>query len=506
MEHRLKPDADSQPAAPATASEPSREDRRAEALATRRVAQTRAMTWTAAVIGAGIFLSFGAVDVALHAVLYPEGSLLAALVWRAVGMVGLVAIVAATRLEGRPVTFYHRATSGGLALTGLALGVIGSELGGLEGPNAIGVLFIVAGTTSMLPSPWRVSLSLIGPSFVAMFAGLLVGVATHEAYAPQLGSAAALTAFGFDVLMFVSLSAFSVVGADRQWRTNAQLADARRLGRYRLESRLGAGGMNEVWLARELGTQRPVALKLLRGADSDEGRLARFEREAQLTSRLGSPHTVRILDFGTNPIDGSAWIAMEKLDGRDLAELIANEGALEVARVLRLARHAALSLAEAHAAGLVHRDIKPANLFVCDRNPERDWLKVIDFGIARDVRTPQASLTQTGFIIGTPAYMAPEQLLGQPATPRSDVYALGACLHAMLTGLGGPWERLEGAELLSLERRGQIPAIAPLRREEVPPRVERLVARCLAPDPASRPSDGAAVVAALDALAATDGA
>ncbi len=478
----------------------STEQRRAEALATRRVAQTRRMVWTAAVIGATVFIGFGAVDVAIHEVLFPEGSLGTALAWRAVGLLGLVFIVASTRLEGRPLSFYRGATSAGLTLTALSLGFIGSELGGLQGPNAIGILFIVAGATSMLPSPWRSSLLLIGPSFIAMFAGLLSGVALHDIYAPQLRAPETLAAFGLDVLMFLSLGAFSVLGADRQWRIANQLDDARRLGRYRLESRLGAGGMNEVWLARDVLARREVALKLLRGGDTDEARLARFEREAQLTARLASPHTVRILDFGTSPIDGTAWIAMERLEGCDLAELLAHEGPLDVRRAVHLGLHAATSLAEAHASGLIHRDLKPANLFVCSRDPEKDWLKVIDFGIARDLRQPQASLTQTGFIIGTPAYMAPELLLGQHASPRSDVYALGACLHAMLTGVGGPWEALEGVELLSLERRRHVPSIASRRGGPVPAALEGLIVACLSPEPSERPSDGAALAAALTAL------
>jgi hypothetical protein len=410
---------------------------RAEAVAAQETSRARGALRTAALIGAAFFIIGGPpLDLVVEALLYPEAALSVVFAWRAVGVAGLLALAVATRRDGRPFAFYRNFAVAVLTLTGAVLGAVASELGGLGGPYALGYLFIVSGAAIMLPSPWRTSFVLVGPAFVALLAALLIGVANHETYRGQLASPPTLASFGVEVSLLLTLAAFSIIGADRQWRVIRQLTDARRFGRYRLERRLGAGGMNEVWLARDAAIGRSVALKVLRVTDSRDDRFARFEREAQLTARLASPHTVRVLDYGQNPLDGSAWIAMERLEGLDLAALLAEVGALGVPRAVHLARQAALSLAEAHGAGLVHRDLKPANLFICKNDPTPDWLKVIDFGIARDARSTVPSLTQTGFVIGTPAFMAPEQMMGQPATPAADVYALGACIHAMLARLG----------------------------------------------------------------------
>ena len=167
---------------------------------------------------------------------------------------------------------------------------------------------------------------------------------------------------------------------------------------------------------------------------SDARAIARFEREALAASGLQSPHTIRVFDFGASD-DGVWFMAMEHLEGVDLASLVDEVGPLPPARVVRFARQACAALAEAHDAGIVHRDVKPDNLFVCRMGDEPDFLKVLDFGIARiEGADEDVNVTRAGWVHGTPAYMSPEVCNGARAAARSDVYSLGAVMYYLLTG------------------------------------------------------------------------
>jgi serine/threonine-protein kinase len=206
-------------------------------------------------------------------------------------------------------------------------------------------------------------------------------------------------------------------------------------GRYRIDAPIGGGGFGAVFRATCLRLSRSVALKVLLPelVDDPQGR-SRFLREAELAQHLEHPHTVRLLDFGVGD-DGAPFIAWELLSGRTLAEALST-GGLDVAKVGRIAAQVLGALMEAHSRGIVHRDIRPANLFLCEYEGERDFVKVLDFGIAKvvDSGAPVPGLTRRGMMVGTPSYMAPEQVAAAPATRLSDVYALGLTMAEALTG------------------------------------------------------------------------
>ncbi len=208
-------------------------------------------------------------------------------------------------------------------------------------------------------------------------------------------------------------------------------------GNFQVQERIGVGSMGVVYLAEQLSLKKKVALKILKGnaAQSQEA-LQRFQREARAASRLNHPNSISIFDFGQNE-DGASFIAMEYLDGHDLGQVLSEEFPLDPERVVNLLIQVCSALDEAHAAGIIHRDLKPANIVVSKRRSGEEFVKVLDFGIAK-LNDPEASggphLTQDGLICGTPAFMSPEQVKGLELDPRTDIYALGVVLFMLLTG------------------------------------------------------------------------
>ena len=281
-------------------------------------------------------------------------------------------------------------------------------------------------------------------------------------------------------------------------RMGRRLREARDLGSYELEERLGEGGMGEVWRARHRLLARPAAIKLVRPAmlgadDASETRLAlkRFESEAQATAALTSPHTIRLFDYGATD-DGRFYYVMELLEGRDMATLVEESGALPVARVLYLLKQVCHSLAEAHSRGLVHRDIKPANIFVCRMGLDLDVVKVLDFGLVQEMRHDRAedltkSLASLGGVVGTPAFMAPESLTGDKAVDhRADLYALGCVAFFLLTGQHVFHGRTPLQALMDHVTTAP-PRPSSRTSNPVPGWVDELVLACLAKDPDDRP-------------------
>jgi eukaryotic-like serine/threonine-protein kinase len=255
-------------------------------------------------------------------------------------------------------------------------------------------------------------------------------------------------------------------------------------GRYRVERELGHGGMATVYLARDEQLDRLVALKLLpEQLADDETFHARFFREARLAARLGHPNVVHVFDAGE--ADSRPYIVMEYVPGLSLAEY----RKLPPGRVAELGVQACAGLQHAHDAGLIHRDVKPANLLLRDDGV----LKVADFGIARAVESTRH--TQAGTLLGTAAYLAPEQIAGEDATTASDVYALGAVLYELLTGRP-PYAFDSLAELAALQADGAILPAADLE-PAVPNELEAAVMHALARDPSFRPSSAAALAQEL---------
>ncbi|HJL01003.1 MAG TPA: serine/threonine-protein kinase [Polyangiaceae bacterium LLY-WYZ-15_(1-7)] len=302
----------------------------------------------------------------------------------------------------------------------------------------------------------------------------------------------------------------AVVGSNTIYRLGRELKAARELGAYRLEERLGGGGMGEVWRASHRFLARPAAVKLIAPPAETEGEdeqlLLRFEREAQATALLQSPHTVELYDFGRAQ-DGRFYYVMELLEGMDLQKLVAEHGPQPPARVAFLLRQILHSLAEAHADGFVHRDVKPANVFVCRYGLDLDFVKVLDFGLVRS--TPEAedapaalarSLAEGDVLRGTPAFMAPEQILGDALDGRADLYAVGGVAYWLLTGeLVFEGETPMAIVMQHLKEEPDPPS-ARLGRP-VPEELEDLVMALLAKTPEERPPSADAVCAVLEELA-----
>ena len=282
-------------------------------------------------------------------------------------------------------------------------------------------------------------------------------------------------------------------------RIGRRLHEAQELGSYHLLEPLGSGGMGEVWRARHRLLAREAAIKLVRpellGARTPAEAAVlhrRFEREAQATAMLSSPHTIQVFDFGVTQ-DGSFYYVMELLTGRDLESLVREFGPLPASRVIYLLRQVAHSLADAHARGLVHRDIKPANVYVCRMGLEYDFAKVLDFGLVKVKHTRPGDTLSTidQTTTGTPAYMAPETILGEAEVDRrADVYALGCVAYYLLTG-----QLVFEADtsMKMLMHHLNTPPVPPSQRTELPiPReLDELVLACLDKDPNRRPQNAA---------------
>jgi serine/threonine-protein kinase len=257
--------------------------------------------------------------------------------------------------------------------------------------------------------------------------------------------------------------------------------------------------MGEVWLAEHDTLARPAALKLIRPEvflqSGREEALARFEREAQATARLTSPHTIELYDYGVTD-EGVFFYVMELLDGRDLEHLLSQAGALSPSRAVYLLEQVCHSLRDAHKAGFVHRDVKPANIYVCRKGADFDFVKVLDFGLVKNLSPDEAALTQANGLRGTPDYMAPETVMGGKAEFAADVYAVGCVAYRMLAGrqvFDGP---TIPAVLMQHVREEPTP-LDVLCPHPVPADLARLIMRCLAKTPQQRPANAGTLLAEL---------
>ena len=303
------------------------------------------------------------------------------------------------------------------------------------------------------------------------------------------------------LLASIMIFLFSILNIHWKQRLAEAQLEAKRLGQYHLEVKIGEGGMGTVYRAKHALLRRETAIKLLTPEKADDLSLQRFEREVKLTSQLTHPNTIQIYDYGHTP-EGLFYYAMEYLDGLNLKELVSRYGPQSSARVVHILSQVCESLQEAHRAGLIHRDIKPANIILCERGGIPDFVKVLDFGLVRHYGVSQkenAQVTTTSTVSGTPQFLAPEAIRNpDEADPRSDIYAIGAVGYFMLTG----HYVFEGQSMMEIfEKHLTQEPVPPSSRVDSPicPSLEQTLLDCLSKEISDRPSSVAVLSGRLAA-------
>ncbi|HJK94288.1 MAG TPA: protein kinase, partial [Polyangiaceae bacterium LLY-WYZ-15_(1-7)] len=270
------------------------------------------------------------------------------------------------------------------------------------------------------------------------------------------------------------------------------------LDQFRIEEPIGAGGMGTVYRAHQTTLDRHVAVKILHPElASNPDATRRFHREARVATSLEHPNLVRVFLFGELPEDGSLYLVMEYLRGRSLTQALKTEGALPVPRALHVATQIAEAVGMAHARGIVHRDVKPENVMLVERRGDRDFVKVLDFGIARLLWDDATHLTQSGVIFGTARYISPEGAAGEETDARSDVYSIGVLTYQLLTGVT-PFEAQTPVAMLMKHIHDQAPPLRSMGAgRRVPQPVADVVQRALAKNPDMRWDDAGQMADAL---------
>jgi len=373
----------------------------------------------------------------------------------------------------------------GMALSGLLRTVLHYVL-----------LVIVYGI--FIPNTWQRAAWVVTPLATTPVAATLFLWGRY----PEIAETMALTHSGELVdagLLLILSIAIAIWGTQIVGHYRSSQVKAAEMGFYKLSKRIGVGGMGEVWLAEHEKLVRPAVIKLIRpdrlkeGGKEAQRMVRRFEKEAQTTAELRSPHTVELYDFGVTH-DQTFYYVMEYLNGIDLATLVKKHGPVPPQRTIYLLQQACESLGEAHNHHLIHRDVKPANIFICHMGLSYDFIKVLDFGLVKTQSNGASSphgdmsseLTMEGMTTGTPAFMAPELAVGQDNVDvRSDIYALGCVGYWLLTG-ELVFQR-ENPVAMIVDHVNAIP-VPPSQRTEndVPEELDRIILKCLEKDPAQR--------------------
>ncbi len=275
---------------------------------------------------------------------------------------------------------------------------------------------------------------------------------------------------------------------------------AKRLGQYEIEKLIGKGAMGQVYLARHAMLRRPTAIKLLRAESAQDLRAQnRFQREVQLTSQLTHPNTIEIFDYGRTP-DGIFYYAMEYLDGFTIEALVSLSGPVEPARVIHTLVQSCGALQEAHGRGLLHRDLKPSNIMLTTRGGVFDTVKILDFGLVKDLATDDVDgEAERDLILGTPMYLAPESILAaNSSSAKADLYALGAVGYFMLSGTT-VFPPGDVVEILAHQIGDAAPFPSERLGRSLPRDLEYVIMSCLSKDPANRPESAARLAEMLQA-------
>jgi serine/threonine-protein kinase len=351
-----------------------------------------------------------------------------------------------------------------------------------------------------IPNTWRRCL------LVSLVLALMPMILTPLAATRHAPLEAELLFSLLDLGTMLSLAiAIAVFGSYRIQILEEQAFEAQQLGQYRLQRRLGAGGMGEVYLAEHLLLRRPCAVKLIRPEQAgDPNNLQRFEREVRAMATLTHWNTVEIYDYG-HADDGTFYYVMEYLPGLNLETLVNCYGPLPPERAIHLLRQVCRALRESHGVGLLHRDIKPSNIIACERGHVFDVVKLLDFGLVQEnlLDKDAARLTQQGTIIGSPPYMSPEQAAGKSdIDARGDIYSLGAVAYFLLTGQA-PFVRETAMMMMMAHAYEPVIPLTQLR-PDVPADLQQVVLRCLEKDRERRFPDAHSLEEALAACECAD--
>ena len=357
----------------------------------------------------------------------------------------------------------------------------------------VGVWIIAFQGTVTLPPRQALVASLLAASTVPLACSLSLVV---NGVPPEAGNLPWVAIVRHSIPVYICAGIAWAISY-RIFRLARDVSKARRLGSYQLSERIGSGGMGEVWRARHKLLARPAAVKLIRpeslGKNGDTAGastvLRRFEREAQATAMLTSPHSIMLYDFGVAE-DGMFYYVMELLEGRDLKTLVQESGPVPPERAVHFLRAVCDSLADAHHRGLIHRDVKPANIFTCRRGRDFDFIKVLDFGLVKTLSAEGETLSQltgTNATSGTPGFMAPEMVTGEsPVDGRTDLYALGCVGYWLLSGQL-VFDGKSPMAILVQHVREEPPTLKSRTEIDVPPRLEEILRMCLAKHPDDRP-------------------
>ncbi|XXY54329.1 serine/threonine-protein kinase [Sorangium sp. So ce269] len=389
----------------------------------------------------------------------------------------------------------------GPILAGLIFTAMASSITSGHGPvdALLGLTNTVVARAAIVPSTARrtfwISAGVMLPAVAA------VALAHWSSAAAPAASSVERLLRALNTLLWCGIAAAVATVASRViYGLQEEVREARQLGQYTLEEHLGEGGMGAVYRARHALLRRPTAIKLMRSAS--EHRIARFEREVQLTAMLSHPNTISVYDYGRTP-DGLFYYAMEYLEGVDLEQLVTRHGRQPPGRVVHILRQIASSLAEAHGIGLIHRDIKPANVYLCSRGGQPDFVKVLDFGLVTEIDPAERpALSGERSLTGTPLYMSPEAIRSPgEIDARSDLYAVGAVGYWLLTGRT-VFQARTSVEACYHHLHTQPEPPSKYVPERVPEDVERVILDCLAKDPEARPADALTLAQRLAGSAA----
>ncbi len=392
-----------------------------------------------------------------------------------------------------------------------------AELGTLDVVSTLGICWAFVSTGHFAAQPYGFYTGLLATTHVSISRAIIVPSL------PQRTLQLAIASFGASVLsratmpwsLMMSLTlgsrgrgvfeallwaiagvAVSTIASRVIYGLRKKALEARQLGQYTLEEKIGQGGMGEVYRARHAMLRRPTAVKLLAG-DGSEDQLRRFEKEVRLTAQLTHPNTISVYDYGRTP-DGIFYYAMELLEGSTLEQLVERHGPQPPGRVVHLLRQVSGALKEAHRAGLIHRDIKPANIFLCRRGGVPDYVKVLDFGLVRQIRgSDDVSGSNVHAVVGTPLYLAPEAIVSpDKIDARVDIYGLGGVAYFLSTGT----PPFSGANVVEVcAHHLHTPVEPPSRRCPLPSDLEGVILACLAKDPEQRLQSAGLLLEALEA-------